>query len=61
MAPDRSDAFGIGSRGEIVAPIDGTLWLSVNDVWDDDDPEYPAKFYDDNLGFYWVTLQTTRP
>jgi len=61
MAPDRSDAFRIGRRGEIVAPIDGTLWLSVNDVWDDDDAEYPGKFYDDNLGFYWVTLQTTRP
>jgi hypothetical protein len=60
--PSSSDAFVIGtdmSGRALPVTTDGELWFSVNDVWDDDNPTYPQKFYDDNVGFYWVKVTKT--
>ncbi|HYW10074.1 MAG TPA: hypothetical protein VE913_24115 [Longimicrobium sp.] len=35
---------------------DGTLWFTINDVWDDQDSEFPDKFYVDNVGFFLVKV-----
>lgn len=61
-SPSQPDAFLIGidmNSRKLPVTADGELWFSVNDVWDDDDPTYPQKFYDDNVGFYWVKVTKT--
>jgi len=62
-APERSDAFFIGRsfEGQELSVLkDGELWLSVNDVWNTQNPRYPNMFFDDNIGFFWVNVHVTR-
>ncbi|HEV7797826.1 MAG TPA: hypothetical protein VGO73_06710 [Pyrinomonadaceae bacterium] len=60
--PERQEAFLIGKNykgEEFHSQRDGELWFNVNDVWDDEDAAYPNKFYDDNVGYYWVKVLIT--
>lgn len=60
--PTKQEAFLIGKNygGEkFSAQKDGQLWFNVNDVWDEGDTEYPNKFYDDNVGHFWVKVLIT--
>lgn len=52
-----SESFVVGDSLSMSARRGGTLWLVVNDVWDDEDPAFPRKFYIDNLGFFLVKVQ----
>jgi hypothetical protein len=61
-SPKKQEAFLIGKNfgGEELAALkDGELWFNVNDVWDEGDTEYPNKFYDDNVGYFWVKVLIT--
>jgi hypothetical protein len=50
-------AFRVGSARTVPWGGDrGTLWLTVNDVWDDEDDQFPQKFYVDNIGFFLVRV-----
>jgi hypothetical protein len=56
-----SGAFRIGASRSVKWTGDpGTLWLNVNDVWDDDDGHFPEKFYVDNIGFFLVRVIVKR-
>ena len=60
--PQKQEAFLIGKNyggEEFSAQKDGVLWFNVNDVWDDEDKDYPNKFYDDNVGHFWVKVLVT--
>ncbi|HXQ72883.1 MAG TPA: hypothetical protein VN844_20465 [Pyrinomonadaceae bacterium] len=60
--PKKQDAFLIGKNyggEEFKAQKEGELWFNVNDVWDEEDTEYPNKFYDDNVGYFWVKVLIT--
>jgi hypothetical protein len=60
--PQKQDAFLIGKNyggEEYYSQKDGQLWFNVNDVWDEQDTEYPNKFYDDNVGYFWVKVLIT--
>jgi hypothetical protein len=57
--PEKPDAFLIGKNykgEEFHSQKGGELWFSVNDVWDEEDVGYPNKFYDDNVGYFWVKV-----
>jgi hypothetical protein len=46
-----SGPFLVGQKTTVVAPHAGTLWLNINDVrWTD------GRFYNDNLGYFLVTV-----
>jgi hypothetical protein len=65
MQPMRYDsfsgAFRIGASRSVKWTGDpGTLWLNVNDVWDDDDDQFPQKFFVDNIGFFLVRVVVTK-
>jgi hypothetical protein len=52
-----SQSFRVGSSRTLKWGGDrGDLWLIVNDVWDDEDDQFPNKFYIDNIGFYLVRV-----
>jgi hypothetical protein len=53
--PDRAEAFFIGKQDTYVAPQDGQLWFTVNDV-QFSDPSNPNLFYNDNVGSFWVRV-----
>jgi hypothetical protein len=53
--PDRTEAFFIGKMSDYVAPRDGQLWLTVNDV-QYNDPKNPNLFYNDNIGMFWARI-----
>lgn len=60
--PKRQDVFLIGKNyggEEFKSQKEGELWFNVNDVWDEEDTEYPNKFYDDNVGYFWVKVLIT--
>lgn len=60
--PKKQDAFLIGRNyggEEFSSQKDGELWFNINDVWDEGDTEYPNKFYDDNVGHFWVKILIT--
>lgn len=60
--PKKPEAFLIGKNyggEEFNSQKDGELWFNVNDVWDEEDTEYPNKFYDDNVGYFWVKVLIT--
>jgi len=60
--PRKQEAFLIGRNyggEEFSSQKDGELWFNVNDVWDEGDTEYPNKFYDDNVGHFWVKVLIT--
>lgn len=60
--PKKQEAFLIGKNyggEEFNSQKDGELWFNVNDVWDEEDTEYPNKFYDDNVGYFWVKVLIT--
>jgi hypothetical protein len=59
--PDREDAFFIGRNNIIRAKRSGKLYLTVNDVWDDSDPEFPEKFFVDNIGSFYAKVTVTPP
>jgi hypothetical protein len=40
---------------DYVAPRDGQLWLTVNDV-QYNDPKNPNLFYNDNIGMFWARI-----
>src|SRR5438270_11086449 len=51
---DRKDFFLIGANKiKMPAPVDGELWLNVNDVIDKNDPRESKIYYFDNIGFFW--------
>jgi hypothetical protein len=53
-----SDAFLIGEARSVTwAGPRGELWFAINDVWDDEDPRFPDKFYADNIGFFLVRVK----
>jgi hypothetical protein len=58
--PVRKDAFSgvvvAGASHRMVAQKAGTLWFTINDVLDDEDPSFPYKFYIDNLGYFLVKV-----
>ncbi len=58
--PTRSDAFFIGKSNSIKAKRSGKLYFTVNDIWDDSDPDFPDKFFVDNVGFFYAKV-TVRP
>lgn len=60
--PNKQDAFLIGKNyggEEFYSQKDGELWFNINDVWDEEDTGYPNKFYDDNVGYFWVKVLIT--
>lgn len=57
--PDQADAFFIGSQNAYVAPRDGQLWFTVNDV-QFSDPRNPNLFYNDNIGMFWARVTVKR-
>jgi hypothetical protein len=58
--PDRQDAFVVGAHTQgFVVKRSGKLYFTVNDVWDDNDPSFPEKFYIDNIGFFYVRVIVT--
>jgi hypothetical protein len=54
--PKRDDAFFVGRTNTIKAKQSGKLYFIVNDVWDDDDPGFPSKFFVDNIGDFYVKV-----
>lgn len=55
-------AFSVGEEHTIQSwdgPA-GDLWLIVNDVWDDEDREFPDKFFIDNIGYYVVSVRVRK-
>lgn len=60
--PPRGEAFfvGVGDKvahkaDELIAPVDGWLWFTVNDV-QYADTQNRNLFYNDNIGFFWVRV-----
>ena len=53
--PQPEGAFFIGREDTYVAPRDGQLWFTVNDV-QSHDPTNPNLFYNDNVGSFWVRV-----
>lgn len=52
-----SSAFAVGSSDTVSwSGPRGTLWFTVNDVWDDGDDRLPQKFFIDNVGFFVVRV-----
>lgn len=54
--PTRADAFFIGKNNTIKATRSGKLYFTVNDVWDDADPNFPEKFFVDNIGSFYAKV-----
>jgi hypothetical protein len=57
--PGRQDAFFVGHQDDTVAPNDGILWFTVNDV-QYSDPNNRNLFYNDNIGVFWVHVVLKR-
>src|ERR1700761_249003 len=55
-SPAVSDAFFVGrSKEDYTASHAGWLWFTVNDV-QNNDPQNPNLFYNDNVGSFWVRV-----
>ncbi len=57
--PGKTDAFFVGREKEMVAPKDGVLWFTVNDV-QYNDPKNKNLFYNDNIGTFWAQITVKR-
>lgn len=58
--PARQDAFVVGSRNPgMTAKRSGKLYFVINDVLDDKEPNFPDKFFIDNIGFFYVKVTVT--
>ncbi len=56
-----SNAFMIGDDYKTTWDgNDGQLWLIINDVWDDEDTDYPEKFYVDNVGYFTFKITVVK-
>jgi hypothetical protein len=58
--PSSSQARLAGTEGTFQIPCDGKVWFVVNDVWDDQDPLFPNKFYIDNIGQFYAKVSVTK-
>lgn len=57
--PKRTNAFFVGrERKDYVVPVDGSLWLNINDVQYSDSLNRNL-FYNDNIGYFWVRIEVT--
>lgn len=61
VVPARDDALFVGTQNDIKATKSGKVYFTVNDAWDDNDPSFPDKFFVDNVGFFYATVQVTPP
>jgi hypothetical protein len=59
--PGRNDAVFVGKSMDYLAPRDGWLWFTINDVqYADPDHNNPSLFYNDNIGSFWARVVVKR-
>ncbi|PYY03970.1 MAG: hypothetical protein DMG69_31615, partial [Acidobacteria bacterium] len=59
VEPSREDAFFVGRSNTCVTKRSGKLYFVVNDIWNDQDKEFPEMLMVDNVGFFYARVTVT--